>query len=274
MMKKMPYKNTRKYSVYANKRDNSSNLDQERPPFPNPKFILILLILGGIGYGIFELSASMINNSDMFILKQVKVEGNRYISSEQIIKEAQLQPGDKIFQIPLEEVTRRIIDIPYLNGVSISRSIPSTIIISVQERQPVAYLVDGKMYMIDETGIILLKKPGMTLKQLPLITGLSVKRLLQDRQPLLEALELVEIIKEIDNSLFHLISEIHIDAEDPTQLYLVKGGARVKLGVDDLPKKIFLFSEFLKRDNIINQLETIKLIDLTFNDRVIVTRKG
>jgi len=87
-------------------------------------------------------------------------------------------------------------------------------------------------------------------------------------------IKLVEIINDIDNSLFHLISEINIGSKLPTQLYLVKGGARVKLGIDDLPKKIFLFSEYLKQGDIRNQLETIKLIDLTFNDRVIVTRKS
>lgn len=273
MRKKQQYKNPHKRFVYANV-GSRPNLEQERPPFPHPKLIMALLVLAGISYGLFRFSASMVTNSDMFILKQVKVEGNRFITSDEIIKKANLKPGDKIFQIPLDEVTQRIIGIKYLNGVSISRSLPSAIIISVQERQPIAYLIDHKTYMIDQTGIILLKKPGMSLKQLPLITGLSVNSLLKNRQPLLEALKLVEIIKDIDNSLFHLISEIHIDPDYPTQLYLVKGGARVKLGIDDLPKKIFLFSEFLKKDNIINQLETIKLIDLTFNDRVIVTRKS
>ena len=270
MMKNDNYRPHRKPVRYS----SMNRPANERPPFPSPLFVIGLMVVVLVGYGLFKFSQHMISESGMFVLKQVTVEGNQYVSSEEIIKKADLNVGDKIFQIPIAEITERVTEIPYLNGVSISRSLPSTVIISVQEREPVAYLIDQRSYMIDETGIILLKKPAMTLEDLPLITGLSVPRLLKNRKPLLDALKLVDLIQGVDQDLFHLISEIHIDEDQPARLYLIRGGATVKLGVDDLPKKIYLFSEFVKKDNIINQLESIKLIDLSFNDRVVVTRKS
>ena len=245
----------------------------ERPPFPSPRFVLGIVILVLLGYGIYRLSTHLIRNSDMFILKKIEVDGNQFIESGDIIRKASLQPGNKIFQIPVQEVSNRVLKNPYLKGVSISRALPSTLIISVQEREPVAYLIDQKIYMIDESGIILLKKSGMSIKNLPLITGLSVQRLLKDRRPLLDALKLIVLMNEIDPNLLQFISEIHIDANRPPQLYLVRGGAKVVIGKEKFPERIYIMSEFVKTSSFLNQIETVKKIDLTFNGRVIVTRK-
>ena len=245
----------------------------ERPPFPNPRFVLGIVILALLGYGIYRLSTHLIGNSDMFILKKIEVDGNQFIESGDIIRHASLQPGNKIFQIPVQEVSNRVLKNPYLKGVSISRALPSTLIISVQEREPVAYLIDRKIYMIDQQGIILLKKSGMSIKNLPLITGLTVQRLLKDRRPLLDALKLLELINEIDPNLVQFISEVHIDANQPPQLYMVRGGAKVIIGKEKFSERIFVLSEFVKTTSFLNQIETVKKIDLTFNGRVIVTRK-
>jgi hypothetical protein len=144
----------------------------------------------------------------------------------------------------------------------------------VQEREPVAYLVDKKIYMIDVWGKILLKKPGMSLENLPLITGLSVQRLLKRRDPLFEALRLIEIIQKIDQNLFHFISEIHISSHNAPCLYLVKGGAEVEIGSEMVSKRIYLLSEFLKMSSIRNQLGTIKKINFSYSNRIIITRKS
>jgi cell division septal protein FtsQ len=245
----------------------------ERPPFPSPRFVLGVLILAVLGYGVYRLSTHLIRNSDMFILKKIQVDGNQFIESGDIIRKASLQPGNRIFQIPVKEVSNRVLKNPYLKGVSISRALPSTLIISVQEREPVAYLIDQKIYMIDKYGIILLKKSGMSIKNLPLITGLSVQRLLKDRQPLLDALKLIELINEVDSNLLQFISEIHIDANQPPQLYLVRGGAKVVIGKEKFPERIFILSEFIKTSSFLNKIETVKKIDLTFQGRVILTRK-
>ncbi len=247
---------------------------QENPPFPNPRFILGVMILGAVAYGLFRFANHMISDSRMFLLKDVRVQGNEYVEKQDIIQLASLKPGKRLFQIPIGEVGEKVLQNPYLRGVSISRSLPSTLIISVQERQAVAYLVDQKIYMVDEEGKMLLKKPGMLLNHLPLITGLSVQSLLQNRQPLLEALELIKLIDAVDEDLFRFISEIHIKRGEAPSLYLIRGGAEVNIGSDHLHRRLYILSEFLKDSNGLNKLNSIKKIDLTYKDRLIVTRKS
>ncbi|MBN2366458.1 MAG: FtsQ-type POTRA domain-containing protein [Calditrichaeota bacterium] len=248
--------------------------NQENPPFPNPRVILTVMILVIAAYGLFRLGQHMIDQSNMFVMNTIKVEGNQWVEDKEILALAALKPGIRLFQVPKKQVSERILKNLYLRGVSISRSLPSTLIIAVQERQPVAYLVDQKIYMVDEHGKILLKKPAMELQHLPLITGLTVSSLLKDRQPLLEALGLIRLIQSVDKELFQFISEIHISRNESPQLYLIRGGAQVNLGSDHLARRVYILSEFIRDTEILNQLEEIRKMDLTYKDRVIVTWKS
>ena len=54
---------------------------------------------------------------------------------------------------------------------------------------------------------------------------------------------------------------------------LIKGGAKVVLGPQDHFQKLFVLSEFLNKQPIIDKLPKIKQIDLTFEDRIIVQNK-
>lgn len=240
----------------------------------SPTLLLALIILLVTGFGFYRFACYLVNDSKMFSLQKIEVEGNGYISSAEILQKARLTLGEQLYQIEPEAVIRRILTIPYLRGVSVSRSLPSTLIISVQERQPVAYLVDRNIYMVDRNGKILLKKPGMSLQNLPLITGLTVAKLLENRQPLLQALNLIRKVDSVDPDLFQLISEVHIQYQTPPRFYLIRGGAVVELGRTRQPAKIYLLSELIKKTAVLNELNRIKRIDLRFNDRIVITRKS
>lgn len=246
----------------------------QKKPFPSPAFILAVLVLSATGYGFYRFADYLILESRMFRLNDIEVVGNRFVEEEDIIKLAELKPGAGLFQMSTDSVARRIMENPYLQGVSVSRSLPATVILSVRERQPVAYLIDKKVYMVDAYGRILLKKSGMSLNNLPLITGLSVRKLLQNREPLFRALDLIQIIKEVDSELFQFISELYVGEQTVPHIYLIRGGAKVELGENHLYRRIFLLSKFLETSAILNQLNSIEKIDLTFKNRIIVTRKS
>ncbi len=236
---------------------------------------LLALVIGVVvGFGFYRFAHYLVTESRMFTLQKIEVEGNRYVATDEILQKARIKMGTRLFQIAPDSIVERVRQIPYFRGVSVSRMLPSTLIISVQERQPVAYLVDGRTYMVDEEGKILLKKPGMNLEGLPLITGLSVKNLLKDRTPLLKALALVGQIRQVDADLFALISEIHIQYKQAPRFYLIRGGAEVVLGKQNYWQRIYVLSELLSRPEIINHLKDIRRIDLRFQNRVVVTRRG
>jgi cell division protein FtsQ len=268
-------KKKKKLSSRARSSHNYRNdLTGEKPPFPNPQWIAGIIVMLLIGFGLFRLGRHLVIHSQMFVLKNIKVEGNSMVESREIMQLASLQLGSRLFQIPKAEISNKILKNPYFKGVSLSRSLPSTLIISVQEREPVAYLIDQKIYMIDEYGKILLSKPGMPVTHLPLVTGLPVSILLKNREPLFAALNLITLMREVDSDLFQFVSEIHIDTKLPPCLFLIRGGARVEMGNDQLHQRIFILSNFVKNPSVFTQLENIKKIDLSFKDRVIILKKS
>lgn len=247
---------------------------REKAPFPSFSFLLALVVMISIFYGFFRFARYMITESQMFQLQNIEVEGSNFIKQKEIIRLAGVQQGVKLFQISKESIAERLLRNPYLKGVSVGRSIPSTLIISIQERQPMAYLVDKKIYMVDPTGKILLKKPKMQFQDLPLITGIPVGQLLKNREPLYEALQLIRKIQGVDGTLFQFISEIHLSKNKPPRLYLIRGSAQVHLGREQIHQRIYTLCELIKRTEILNQLKDIKIIDLTYNNRVVVSRKN
>jgi cell division protein FtsQ len=238
------------------------------------KWLIGIVLALLIGFGLFRLVSHLITNSQMFVLKNIRVEGNHLVDHQEILRMANVSTGGRLFQVPTAEISNKILKNPYFRGVSLSRSLPSTLIIAVQEREPVAYLIDQKIYMIDEYGKILQTKPGTTVSHLPLVTGMSVKALLKNRKPLFAALHLISLMREIDSDLFQFVSEIHIDSKHPPCLYLIHGGARVEMGSRQLHQRIFVLSNFIKNPSVFSQLENIKKIDLSFKDRVIISRKS
>ncbi|MFZ0390499.1 MAG: FtsQ-type POTRA domain-containing protein [Calditrichia bacterium] len=250
----------------------------ERRRFPGVA-LLVLVVLAVCSYGGYHLVEYLITESEIFRMQFVQVENNQYLEQNEIIRLAGVQPGTRLFQIPKDSVEQNILRNPYLDGVSVSRSLPSTLILSVQEKQPAAWLVDRHFYMVDASGAVLLKKPAMSLQNVPLITGLSVKQIEKDSAPLQQALLLIRQIQSVDPALFQFISEIHIPEKtgrsvQTPELLLVKGGARITMKNGHWHRQAFLLSSLIARTPLLEQLDQIKKIDLQYADRVVITRKN
>lgn len=247
---------------------------EEKPPFPSAKHFLVMLVLTVLLVGGYTFFNYLVTESRLFVLKTVEIRGNKYLKAEEISKYVHLPKGIRMYAFSTDSLTRVILENPYLKGVSVTRALPSTLVISVQEREPIAYILDQHVYMVDEYGKILRQKPGMSLNGLPLITGIKVPALLQNREPLLNALDFLEKLKEVDIDLLPLISEIHMVPGAAPQLFLVHGGARVLLGPEKTYTRLYLLSQLMHKTTAYKDLETIKTIDLRYDGRVIVRRKG
>lgn len=241
--------------------------------YPTPRMAVKWLLFFAIIYGAVMFGNFLVKKTAFFRISRIEVVGNHYLDDQQILEMAAVDSSLTLFQINAVEISKRILENPYVRGVSITRAFPSTVLISVQERRPVLYLVDRIIYMVDENGGIFKKMPSMPMGGIPIVTGLSVNELNKDKTPLLKALRLKRKIEEVDNSLFSFISEIHIRKDSWPELYLVKGGARVYLGSSHHYERLYLLSQLLNKPSIIAQLPQIKRIDLTFRNRVILRKR-
>ncbi len=230
--------------------------------------VALLVIYGGI-----QLARYMMYESDEFHVREVEVRGLKYLDRNLIIDSIYVDKNQTMFDVNLSNVTDRILRNPYIRGVTVSRMLPATLLIEVQEREPLFYLVDKQVNMVDETGIILPKLPNMPMGRLPIVSGMSASGIAEDKVALDQTLALIDKIREVDLTLMGFISEINISDPDFPQLYLIKGGARVVLGDSHHYSRLFVLSEFLNKQPILGRLPNIKRIDLSFRDRIIVKNK-
>ena len=247
---------------------------QTRLLYPTPNMVLWGVLVFVLVYGIFYVGRIAIVQSGYFKIERIKVTGNHYLSEKNIQDIAKVDLNQSMFAINLANITDMLLENSYLLGVSVSRVLPSTLLIDVQEREPLMYLADQAVYMVDESGMILKKLPRMMMGKLPIVTGLSQQQVSTDSSRLQAAVNLIKKIQEVDASLLPLISEINFQKNRTApELVLIKGAARVRIGADHHYQRIFLLSELLRKQPVMDHLPGIRMIDMTFSDRIIVQNK-
>lgn len=158
-------------------------------------------------------------NSSLFTLRNVYVQGNLIGSKEDIIKAADLDMGRRLAEIDLIKTAERIKMNPLFEHVAVSRNYPSSIVITVTEREPFAFLPMDELYPVDANGFVLPKLKARMIYNLPVISGVTGvpqpgKKFKNDRLPL--ALQFLAKAKEADESLFYDISEVVVNKKDMT----------------------------------------------------------
>lgn len=123
-----------------------------------------------------------------FYIQEVRIEGNREVSNEDIMRVIQIDVNDhlishlggdvfSVVQFRNGEMEKELIEAyPYIKDVSVTMAYPSSAIIEVKERYKMAYLELPDGYtVIDLEGVVLEMERGTPPHGVPLIQGLSIE---------------------------------------------------------------------------------------------------
>ena len=111
----------------------------------------------------------------VFTVENVVVEGNELYSSEQIVEASQIQPGDNLLTVNKALAVGNIkAALPYVEDVSIARSLPDGIIIQVRESTiSFAVMTDtNTCWLIGPSGKALERIEPAAFNEYPHINGL------------------------------------------------------------------------------------------------------
>lgn len=240
---------------------------------PSPKITGIFIVLVLISLATASGVKHLMYKTEIFKVEKVEITGTNYLDPVEIMNLADIELNKPLFRVNVDSVVSRVMKNKYVRAVSVSRNIPSTLIIDVREIQPALFLLDKIIYMVDDNGMILKNLPGINTEGLPFVTGAGVAGLLKDRTPLLRALDLMNKIREVDETLISYISEVNLKGGGWPVLYLMEGGAKVILGDTGHYQRIYYWSELFRQTDITSKLSKIKELDFTFSDRVAIEYK-
>ena len=134
--------------------------------------LLAVMALGALSYYLLT--------SALFDVQKVTVENNSYYTKGQIISKAEAKVGQNIFGVNTGRIKELLLDDPYIKSVRVKRSLPGTVVITVEERCDAAAIPYSEIFiMIDKDGLVLRKSE--TEPQMTLLTGMTIKTMEEGR---------------------------------------------------------------------------------------------
>jgi len=217
--------------------------------------------------------------NEAFEIKAVKIQGNHFLTKEEIFELAGMDFSKDIFGIDTDEIESAIARHPMIEKVRVTRFLPSTLKINVKERDLIAAMSGSEVTVVDKKAAIVSHFPTEAAYDLPVITGFHVRRdstrTLQPDQPerVAEAVAILNKIKNQDLVLYYQVSELHYSPNYGFVFYLKTSNLPVIFGKGDYDRKISYFATIYHYLYDKNELRHARVIDIRFDDQVVVKTK-
>ncbi len=174
--------------------------------------------------------------SPLFDIKNIEVEGNSKLSKERVISVSTLQTHTNIFKFNPNVIKEKIKEIAYVNNVEVTRKLPSTVKITIDERQPKYMLQFADSYVYINNQGYMLEISNEKL-ELPILIGFTTdlsnikagNRInVTDLKKMDMVIKIYEAIKS--NGLGEIVSKIDISNDKNYAIILETEGKTVYLG--------------------------------------------
>ncbi len=239
------------------------------------KIALVFVVL--IGAGVWVFAGGYMNQANGWMHKQVvsvsgamgfrladiTVEGRHYIDADTLRNTIAVKPGDPLLSVDLSVMRARITALAWVKDVRVRRAWPDRLLISIDERQPIAIWRDapGGPAVVDGEGVILTKQNLASFGQLLLIEGPGAPH---------EAGALIALLKGQPDIAVRVKKATRV-SERRWDLTL-DGGTIIRLPEDDPGFALARASKAQAQSKILDQ--GLKAIDLRQSDRIILEGSG
>jgi len=234
-------------------------------------FGVVAALVGGAGFtawhnntfkkcGVWLASEALTRSANAgFVVKDILVTGRKQISAEELLASLSVKQGMPIFGFNIADAEKSLSNISWVQGAVISRRLPDTIVVELQERVPVAlWQHNQKIFLIDKDGVVLSANNLEPWQQLPLVVGAGVEK---------NVAQLLGLLQAEPSIASELVSAVRIE-ERRWDLHL-KNDIVVKLPEQDTELALSRLAALEKQKNILGR--DIASIDLRQPERVMVT---
>lgn len=165
------------------KREEMCHLEKElvksgfRPPLWRrllrgfAQFLAVVAVLGALAWGVKFLWTEYISNYDGLVAKYVEFRSNGVISKKEILNLMGIKGSESLMSLDIHELEKKLMACPSIRKASITRDLPSTLVVEVDARLPVAWLDCPQVgirardmdrgYFIDSYGVVFPCSPNI-----------------------------------------------------------------------------------------------------------------
>ncbi len=207
--------------------------------------IMIFLLLGALGAAGWWLC----HDSEMFTVKKIRIRNNHAYTEEEIITMTGLETGGNIFTLDPAAARESLLRNDDFRDARVERIFPDAIRVDVMEREPRARVSFGRLYTIDDWGVVLGPRKEAPEIQLPVIKGLRVVNNSRDLSPADKkdaCLKLLRGLEEEDIGSLVRIDEIRVFSSGLIEMR-TEGKMEITLGQEDYGEQLARLKTVLGR---------------------------
>lgn len=173
--------------------DRIPKLKQQRKKKANRRLIFYLSIF------FLLISIVVYLQSPLSNIKTIEVNGNQFVTDEQIMEESDIKPRTNIWTINKKHILDAINNHPAIKSATVARKLPRTIEITVEEYKRVGYVViENEQFPILSNGETL--PAQKSIGDAPLLIGFDEESYLK---------RMTNELNQLPKTILNLISEIH-----------------------------------------------------------------
>jgi hypothetical protein len=208
-----------------------------------------------------------------FPLTNAGVEGNRWISDEAVLQRTTIPIGESLFSVDLEPIRKDVERDPWVAKAHVFRRFPSTVVIHIDEVQPLLLVAGNPMGVIGCNGVFLGHVWQGKTWDFPIIWDASARKLAAG-QPIKseEVMALINCALDVNTKapdVYDMISDLYLK-KSQIIMNLADGKSKVRVARDPLTVNWDVLREFML-NNRQDFAEQDVQIDLRFPEWVIVS---
>jgi cell division protein FtsQ len=198
---------------------------------------------------------------------EIQIAGAAHASRAQIERVFAIDLGRSVYLLPLSERREALRSVDWVKDASIARLWPNRVVVSVQERKPVAFvtLAPSRFALIDDDGVIL--PTASDRYTLPVLIGVRPSDALAERRDRVH--RMLRLTAELGEHARN-ISEIDVSDRDDLKVTAPADGHIVTLLLGDRDYAL-RYQNFLNHfSEIKRRLPNAATLDLRLDDRITV----
>jgi cell division protein FtsQ len=234
--------------------------------------IIVIGVSGGIWYVLSDHQKLYRYGHDVFVdslkmcgfsLKNIKIYGRKITPSSEVLRAIDVYKNDGIFKRSLSDIQMSLSSLPWIKHVSVQRTLPWSLCISIDEREPIALFQEKKiLFYIDKDGKKIEMEPYRSL------LGVDFPVFLGDDACMHAATLLNELTSHpwISQHIryYHFVRKRRWE-------FILKNGVKILLPEDHHDQALGILEKILKKAK--NRIENIEKIDLRDTEKIIVKLK-
>jgi len=203
------------------------------------KVVVVAVATAALFWG-SRIAVAHVLDSPRFALGEIQIGPTIHVRRDEILALAGVGKGARLLAVDTDAVAARIASHPWVAGVYVSRQLPSALRIEVTERRAAAAVSLGALYLIDGSGRPFKRATMDEADGLAVLTGIERAQYVGHGAASEAAFrEALAVLTQYGSHPGRPpVSEINIDPRAGFTVYLLEGGAEIRLGRAEIGKKL------------------------------------